>query len=58
MNKLIMSSSYAVFLLAPLLAPLAAHSQSVGEKTGVDSALGISPTTPQWSTSASVTTDG
>ena len=52
MNKLIMSSSYAVFLLAPLLAPLAAHSQSVGEKTGVDSALGISPTTQDFVTEA------
>src|SRR5215813_8734973 len=39
MNKLFLSSAVALFLLAP------AHAQSVGEKTGVNSALGISPTT-------------
>jgi len=47
MNKLIVSSACAVFLLAPL-----AHGQSVGEKTGVNSTLGISPTTQDFVTEA------
>jgi putative membrane protein len=47
MNKLIASSACAVFLLAPL-----AHGQSVGEKTGVNSTLGISPTTQDFVTEA------
>jgi hypothetical protein len=40
MNKFLVSSACAVFLLAPL-----AHAESVGEKTGVNSTLGIAPTT-------------
>jgi putative membrane protein len=51
MNKLIASSACAVFLLAPLSAPLA-HGQSLGEKTGVNSTLGISPTTQDFVTEA------
>ena len=51
MNKLIASSACAVFLLAPLMVPLA-HGQSVGEKTGVNSTLGISPTTQDFVTEA------
>jgi putative membrane protein len=47
MNKLLVSSACAVFLLAPL-----AHGQSVGEKTGVNSTLGISPTTQDFVTEA------
>src|ERR1700674_4787474 len=47
MNKLIASSACAVLLLAPL-----AHGQSVGEKTGVNSTLGISPTTQDFVTEA------
>src|ERR1700722_2619523 len=47
MNKLLVSSACAVFLLAPL-----AHGQSVGEKTGVNSALDISPTTQDFVTEA------
>jgi putative membrane protein len=47
MNKWIVSSACAVFLLAPL-----AHGQSVGEKTGVNSTLGISPTTQDFVTEA------
>ena len=39
MNKLLLSTAIALFLLAP------AHAQSVGEKTGVNSTLGINPTT-------------
>ena len=46
MNKLFLSSAVALFLLAP------AHAQSVGEKTGVNSALGISPTTQDFVTEA------
>ena len=45
MNKWIVSSACAVLLLAPL-----AHGQSVGEKTGVNSTLGISPTTQDFVT--------
>jgi putative membrane protein len=52
MNKLIASTACAVFLLAPLLAPLAAHGESIGEKTGVDSALGLSPSTQDFVTEA------
>jgi putative membrane protein len=48
MNKLIAPAACAVFLLAPL----AAHGQSVGEKTGVNSALGISPSTQDFVTEA------
>lgn len=47
MNKWIASSACAVFLLAPL-----AYGQSVGEKTGVNSTLGISPTTQDFVTEA------
>jgi putative membrane protein len=47
MNKLIVSSACAVFLLAPV-----AHSQSLGEKTGVNSTLGITPTTQDFVTEA------
>src|SRR5262249_45065140 len=46
MNKLFLSSAVALFLLAP------AHAQSVGEKTGVNSVLGISPTTQDFVTEA------
>jgi putative membrane protein len=46
MNKLLLSSAVALFLLAP------AYGQSVGEKTGVNSALGISPTTQDFVTEA------
>lgn len=46
MNKLLLSSAVALFLLAP------AHAQSVGEKSGVNSALGISPTTQDFVTEA------
>ena len=46
MNKLLLSSAVALFLLAP------ANAQSVGEKTGVNSALGISPTTQDFVTEA------
>ena len=46
MNKVLLSSAVALFLLAP------AHAQSVGEKTGVNSALGISPTTQDFVTEA------
>jgi len=46
MNKLLLSSAVALSLLAP------AHAQSVGEKTGVNSALGISPTTQDFVTEA------
>jgi putative membrane protein len=46
MNRLLLSSAVALFLLAP------AHAQSVGEKTGVNSALGISPTTQDFVTEA------
>ncbi len=51
MNKLIASSACAVLLLTPVLAPLA-HAQSVGEKTGVNSTLGIAPTTQDFVTEA------
>jgi putative membrane protein len=51
MTRLITSSACAVFLLIPLLAPLA-HGESVGEKTGVNSTLGISPTTQDFVTEA------
>lgn len=47
MNKLIVSSACAVFLLAPL-----AHAQSLGEKTGVNSTLGVAPTTQDFVTEA------
>jgi putative membrane protein len=47
MNKLIASTACAVLLLAPL-----AHGQSVGEKSGVNSTLGISPTTQDFVTEA------
>jgi putative membrane protein len=40
MNKLTVSAALAVLLLSP-----AVMAQSVGEKTGVNSALGIAPTT-------------
>jgi putative membrane protein len=46
MNKLFLSSAVALFLLAP------AHAQSVGEKSGVNSTLGISPTTQDFVTEA------
>jgi putative membrane protein len=46
MSKLLLSSAAAVFLLAPV------HAQSVGEKTGVNSTLGISPTTQDFVTEA------
>ena len=53
MNKLIASSTAcAALMLAPLLTPMAAHGQSVGEKTGVNSALGITPTTQDFVTEA------
>jgi putative membrane protein len=47
MNRLIVSSACAVFLLAPL-----AHGQSLGEKTGVNSTLGVAPTTQDFVTEA------
>jgi putative membrane protein len=40
MNRLITSAAVAAIVIAP-----AAMAQSIGEKTGVNSALGISPTT-------------
>ncbi len=46
MNKLLLPTAIALFLLAPV------HAQSVGEKTGVNSALGISPTTQDFVTEA------
>jgi putative membrane protein len=46
MNKFLLSSAVALFLLAPV------YGQSVGEKTGVNSALGISPTTQDFVTEA------
>lgn len=52
MNKMVASTACAVFLLAPVLVPLAVHGQSVGEKTGVNSALGISPSTQDFVTEA------
>ncbi len=51
MNKLIATSACAVVLLAPVLI-FPAHGQSVGEKTGVNSALGIAPTTQDFVTEA------
>lgn len=45
MKKWIVSPACAALLLAPL-----AHGQSVGEKTGVNSTLGISPTTQDFVT--------
>ena len=47
MNKWIVSSACAALLLTPL-----AFAQSVGEKTGVNSTLGISPTTQDFVTEA------
>src|SRR6201996_4593515 len=47
MTKWIVSTACAVLLLAPL-----AHGQSVGEKTGINSALDISPTTQDFVTEA------
>ena len=47
MNKLAISLALAVLICAP-----AAMAQSVGEKTGVNSALGISPTTQDFVTEA------
>jgi putative membrane protein len=47
MNKLIASSACAVVLLAPL-----AYGQSMGEKTGVNSTLGIAPSTQDFVTEA------
>jgi putative membrane protein len=47
MQKLTITTALALFLLAPL-----AQAQSVGEKTGVNSALGISPTTQDFVTEA------
>ena len=47
MNKLALSSAAALLLLAPL-----AQAQSIGEKTGVNSTLGISPTTQDFVTEA------
>jgi putative membrane protein len=48
MTKLIVSTACAVFLLAPL----AAHGQSMGEKSGVNSTLGIAPSTQDFVTEA------
>jgi putative membrane protein len=47
MKMLIVSSACAAFLLSPL-----AHGQSLGEKTGVNSTLGITPTTQDFVTEA------
>jgi len=47
MNRLIVSSTCAVLLLSPV-----AHGQSLGEKTGVNSTLGITPTTQDFVTEA------
>src|ERR1700748_2220442 len=48
MHKLtVTTSALALFLLAPL-----AQAQSVGEKTGINSTLGISPTTQDFVTEA------
>jgi putative membrane protein len=46
MTKLLLSSAVVLLLIAP------ANAQSVGEKTGVNSALGISPTTQDFVTEA------
>src|ERR1700748_2818467 len=47
MNRLIVSSACAALLLVPL-----AQAQSLGEKTGVNSTLGIAPTTQDFITEA------
>ena len=47
MNKLLASTACAVVLLSSL-----AHGQSIGEKTGVNSTLGISPSTQDFVTEA------
>ncbi len=47
MNKLLASTACALFLLSSL-----AHGQSIGEKTGVNSTLGISPSTQDFVTEA------
>jgi putative membrane protein len=47
MNRLIVSSACAVLLLGP-----AAFAQSLGEKTGVNSTLGVAPTTQDFVTEA------
>ena len=47
MNKLLASTACAIFLLSSL-----AHGQSIGEKTGVNSTLGISPSTQDFVTEA------
>lgn len=52
MNKMVAATACAVFLFAPVLVPLAAHGQSVGEETGVNSTLGISPSTQDFVTEA------
>jgi uncharacterized protein DUF4142 len=46
MTKTLLSSAVALFLLAP------AHTQFVGKKTGIDSVLGIGPTTQEVVTEA------
>ena len=46
MNKLLLSSAVVLCLLAP------AHAQSIGEKTGFNSALGISPNTQDFVSAA------
>lgn len=47
MNRLIVSSACAALLLVPL-----AQAQSLGEKTGVNSTLGVAPTTQDFVTEA------
>ncbi|HET7889092.1 MAG TPA: DUF4142 domain-containing protein [Bradyrhizobium sp.] len=52
MNRWIASAACAVSLLAPMMPVPMAHSQSLGEKTGVNSTLGITPTTQDFVTEA------
>ena len=52
MNKMAASRACAVCLLAPVWVSLAAHGQSVGEKSGVNATLGISPSTQDFVTQA------
>ena len=45
MNRFVTSVAVAILLAAPAVVPSSAMAQSVGEKTGVNVALGISQTT-------------
>ena len=52
MNRLLVSSACAAFLLAPSMFATLAQAQSLGEKTGVNSTLGVAPTTQDFVTEA------